>query len=249
MSAKFQTSHPMGLDEGLPTNSLPLLRRAQRHLLQGITTIPSQSPFRSTGPLVVALQLRCSCEETSRACRGCSLYLLSFLVVIGISFAVLTQLSAQPSLGTFGYLKQVDLPQAVSDAFFQKAWMQMLVSQSTSADPHQKQDTLRGIQIVFDCNLQSSRSSDAESFATHAIHKRKNFQQGGTHGHSFVVSSFGKHWPAATDPSMTAPPLMQVQAASAALAAKPKGLDLESGGMRCRQFSQSFGTFLRSHGW
>ena len=137
---------------------------------------------------------------------GCSLYLLSFLVVIGISFAVLTQLSPQPSLGTFGYLKQahplwicvarilmlcwhesdwmskrnfwcfvlslsfrpkadvltikaighlhckiarscqwykcfkkidilitkvavgqVDLPQAVSDAFFQKAWMQMLV--------------------------------------------------------------------------------------------------------------------------
>ena len=37
---------------------------------------------------------------------GCSLYLLSFLVVIGISFAVLTQLSPQPSLGTFGYLKQ-----------------------------------------------------------------------------------------------------------------------------------------------
>ena len=74
---------------------------------------------------------RCRCE-ISAAFQCCSLYLLSFLVVIGISFAVLTQLSPQPSLGTFGYLKQVDLPQAVSDAFFQKAWMQMLDLQSFS---------------------------------------------------------------------------------------------------------------------
>lgn len=74
---------------------------------------------------------KCRCE-VSAACQCCCLYLATFLIVVGIGFVALGLSLPELSLGAFGLLKQVDVPQGVSDAFFQKAWMQMLDLQSFS---------------------------------------------------------------------------------------------------------------------
>lgn len=74
---------------------------------------------------------KCRCE-VSAACQCCCLYLATFLIVLAIGFVALGLSLPELSLGAFGLMKQADVPQGVSDAFFQKAWTQMLDLQSFS---------------------------------------------------------------------------------------------------------------------
>eukprot|EP00913_Durusdinium_trenchii_P004232 g3924.t1 len=119
-----------------------LRRKKKSNKSERVTNLP-RSPSRlseiSTGSFMFEDDLvsshseqvtcgRCRCE-VSASCQCGTLFLFTLAVTFAISLLTWTQLP-EVTLGAFGHLKQVGVPQAISYAYFQNAKMQMLDLQS-----------------------------------------------------------------------------------------------------------------------
>eukprot|EP00435_Cladocopium_sp_Y103_P066353 s173_g28.t1 len=115
-------------------------KKSEKASPRSLSRSPSRLSEISTGSFIFeddvisshSEQVTCGKCEVSAACQCCCLYLATFLIVLAIGFVALGLSLPELSLGAFGLMKQADVPQGVSDAFFQKAWTQMLDLQSFS---------------------------------------------------------------------------------------------------------------------